>query len=312
MTAFTRWHGGVARGRYADEWLRVTGPLSRPEADAVTVLRTALLADHGGCALIRRLASGDPTVSEPVLGAVDTLAPRALRVVQAAQPALLRWQADLQGSLPAWFDCMRAALDRFFGESGGHLLRVYLLPSAEGSVSGNGDMFVEEGGLDMGGHEVALTTALHEGIHSIYQRRILNPLVAAALATPDGERVEDLRRDSPVPFNMASYVGELVAGALEGGVLREHCGLGSQAAHWRGVTERARHIPEDATFEGWDYGAWVGLGAAEMIPIAKRYLDEARIADADLVRAALAIFEATDRMWRAAHAPKSSKQATAK
>lgn len=54
---FTRWFGGVARDAYADEWLRMTGPLAEAEAAAVATLRSALLAEGGGCALIRHLST---------------------------------------------------------------------------------------------------------------------------------------------------------------------------------------------------------------------------------------------------------------
>lgn len=181
--------------------------------------------------------------------AAEALAPRAERIVREAEPALRHWQRQLQGPFPAWYDCMRLTLDRFFGTAGTHRLRVHLLPSARGRASGNGDMFVEEGatnldcsGLDAGREEAVLTTVLHEGVRSIYQRQILDPLVDAALQGPDGARLEALRRESPVPFGLDSCIGELVAGALEGGALRKRCGLGSQAAHWRGRRgPRARH-----------------------------------------------------------------------
>ena len=307
IQTFTRWFGGVAREDYADAWLAATGALTPEESHAIEVLRAAMPRDRG-CTVIRALALDDPTLAPALRAASDALAARAARIVEEAEPALRYWQRQLQGPFPAWYECMRETLDRFFGTSGMHPFRVYLLPSGKGSVSGNGDMFVENGatnldcsGLDAGGLVAALTTVLHEGVHSIYQRLILTPLVDAAVDTPEGERMEALRRESPVPFGLDSYVGELVAGALEGGILREHCGLGSQPAHWQGVVERAYSILDDASFDGWDYDAWVGLGVESMIPVAAGYLSAGRAADAGLVREALTIFESTYRRWENAH-----------
>lgn len=311
VQTFTRWHGGVAREYYADEWLQATGPLGADEAEAIAVLRAALLEGGGGCGLIRRLRGADPSVADPVRQAVRVLAPRAQRIVQEAEASLRGWQAYLaEGPLPEWYACMCGSLGRFFGAEGADPLRVYVLPSAPGGVSGNGDMFLESGAtnVDCSGQPLdrpdeVLMTVLHEGVHSVYQPRVLGPLVRASLATAEGRRVDALRHGSPVPFDMDSYVGELVAGALEGGVLREHCGLTSQAGHWDGVVERGSRVLQDPSFDGWDYDAWVGLGAAAMIPVVARYVDGGRVADADLVGAAMGAFEATYRLWRAAHDP---------
>lgn len=66
--------------------------------------------------------------------------------------------------------------------------------------------------------------------------------------------------------------------------------------------DRAHGILDDAGFGGWDDGAWVGLGAASMIPVIARRLDEGRVADAALVGEGLAIFESTHRRRKAARA----------
>jgi|GEM_PF-623477 len=307
---FTRWHGGVAREDYADTWLEQTGPLTGDEVGAVEVLGAAFCAEEGGgCDLIRALVRADPAIDASVRRAADALAPRAARIAEAAEPALRYWEQRLRGPFPVWFDCVRRGMDRFFGAEGPHPLRVYLLPSAPGNVSGNGDMFVEAGAtnLDCSGappqSSAVLEIALHEAVHSIYQPRFVAPLVEAVLSAPYGRAVEGLRRRSPMPIDLPSYVGELVAYSLDpGGALGERCGAGSNSEHWRSMLERGRRILTDPTFTGFTHDAWTGLGAAQMVPLVAAYLDQGRTADTELIRQAFGIFEATYHAWAAAQA----------
>jgi hypothetical protein len=48
------------------------------------------------------------------------------------------------------------------------------------------------------------------------------------------------------------------------------------------------------------YAAWVMAGAAQMQPVAARYIDVGRTADEAIVREAFGIFEATHAAWSAA------------
>jgi len=308
---FARWHGGVAREMYADAWLAATGTLTAQESQAIEVLRAALSsAEDDGCTLIRRLVRDDQALVPAVRRATEVLAPRAARIADGADPALRHWQQYLGGTLPDWYDCIRAGIDRFFGVGGVHRLRVYLLPSAAGWTSGNGSMFVEQGAtnVDCSGTPPdrpvpVLTTVLHEGLHSIYQAQLLDPIVEAVLATPCGQRLEALRRRSPLRMNLGSYVGELVIHALvPDGVLGERCRGASIADHWRRTLERGTGLLATATSPGDVYAAWVMAGAARMVPVAARWIDQGRTADEALVREALGIFEATHQAWSAAQA----------
>lgn len=146
---------------------------------------------------------------------------------------------------------------------------------------------------------------LHEGIHSIYQPQVLGPLAEGVLSSAYGCHVEDLRRASPMPIRLFDYIGELVAYALDAsGALGERCGTsgpgtaaGSIVEHWRDMAERGHRLRTDPECTEYRHDAWTGPGAAEMVSVVGRYLDEGRSLDEALVREALRIFEDMCREW---------------
>jgi len=304
---FTRWHDGVARLDYADYWLQKYGDLTEQEASEAAFLRERL--HKGGCTIISQAAKENPALDDGSIAAFTVLSSRAERIYQDEKPSLIQWVDRIADRPPEYFPRMCEGLDTFFGIEEDYELRVYLLPSPPKSNCGNGDMFVGKGATTLAcsgmplDDEGVFLVLLHEAAHSIHQRRVLNPLVAAVLGTPYGEKVSKMFQESPVGRlggGLPSYTGELVIHSLvPHGALREFCGLPSSENYWNSKLEEAQRLLHIAATDWNDvYTVWVTAACAEMVPFGQEYVAKQKQLDEAFVRAALNTFEGIYSRWR--------------
>lgn len=311
---FTRWHEGIARPIYADYWLEITGPLTTAEITAIDFLREKLQGGDG-CELIREAIQGCRMLEGSIVETFKVLSKRAEQVYRQSQQGLLLWKKRIQDVPPQWFICANRELDRFFGIEDDYVLRVYLLPSRPGGCGGTGGMFVgpdaitlECSGWPLDGEETLLLTLLHEAAHAIHQRRVIDPLVFKAITTPEVQQIAEEYKCSPIanlpdfPLDLSSYIGELVIHSLvPDGVLREVCGLRSSEEYWSSICRRGKDVLEhpDAGWGAEDiYDAWVMMGAAAMVQIAREYIAEERGLDEAFIRNALITFQSLYDFWK--------------
>ncbi|MBI3971457.1 MAG: hypothetical protein HY332_09230 [Chloroflexi bacterium] len=147
---------------------------------------------------------------------------------------------------------------------------------------------------------------LHEAAHSVHQPVRLAPLYERFRATAEGQRIAQLYERSPLPalqiqMDLASYLGELVIHSfVPDGALGPVCGLPADEEHRRSVRERCRQViyaPDTGWSEGEIYEAWVLGAAADLVPLATRYLEAEQQSDESFVEHAFGCFAALFEQW---------------
>lgn len=167
---------------------------------------------------------------------------------------------------------------------------------------------LECSGWPLDKEETLLLTLLHEVAHAIHQRWVINPLVFEVITTPEAQQIVEEYGCSPIanisdfPIDLSSYIGELVIHSLvPDGVLRELCGLRSSDEYWRSIYRRGKDVLEHPN-AGWGaediYNAWVMMGAAAMVQIAREYIAERRGLDEAFIRSALITFRSLYDFWK--------------
>jgi len=129
-------------------------------------------------------------------------------------------------------------------------------------------MFVEPGattlecsGASASPLEGVLAPRLREGVQAVYRPQVLTPLLNGLLATPEGRRVADLARASPLPIDLGGSVGEVATHPLlpHGALPALRPGPGGH----REQVDRARRLLAAATSRDEVCAACVWRGAAQ-------------------------------------------------
>ena len=302
LQTFTLWAMGVACSAYAEAWLKETGPLEPDERNALEKLRLALI-EGDGCAMMRRIARSLPP-DDAWAEADQILGHRADHILDAAEEGLKAVLKRLQEP-PGWFREMNRRVDALFGIPGEQVLKVWLLPSAQGWTGGTGSMLVGEGAitLECSGNpgvdeEELFITLLHEAMHAIHQPIALIPIVNRVLAEPAGRDMAARYANTPpdrLEISVSDMIGEFAVHSVLD-VLRRDAGLGETEPFWRRVGNEANEYFADPHADwpvGRIYGAWVMTGAHAMIKPAEDYVRTGRPIDEAFVETALRVIRET-------------------